>query len=154
MKKITSKLFDIIFYSVCIGLITSTLLGWIRIDYVQGSSMEPTYKEGDVLLGTNIGLDKLEYGDVVVAKPSDKLVIKRLIGKPGDTIEFIDGQLYRNGEIVIEDYVVNKSNKDNMLVVLGESEYFICGDNRPVSYDSRIYGPVDKILQHIIIGER
>jgi len=113
--------------------------------------MEPTYNEGDILFATNIGIDDLHYGDIVVAKPHDKLVIKRLIGLPGDTIEFIDGQLYRNGELVEEDYVVNKTTKDNILVVLGEHQYYICGDNRPVSYDSRAYGPVDEILQKIIL---
>ena len=113
------------------------------INIVDGESMLSTLHDGQICLGSSI--KSLNRGDIIVAK-TDKLVIKRLIGLPGDTIEYINGTLYINDEPYTEDYIEkgrdNNSKTQTWKFTLEEDEYIILGDNRDGSYDSRYYGPV------------
>lgn len=122
---------------------------------VQGASMEPTYHNGEYLI-----IDQLSYrfsepkrGDVITFRyPNDPSLffIKRIIGLPGETVE-VDGEtvtVTTPGEgtfTLVEPY----ANNDGTLNVrtrytLDEGEYFVLGDNRPRSSDSRIWGPLPK----------
>lgn len=96
--------------------------------------------------------DSLKYNaltSMFTKKKQDVLWIKRVIGKAGDTLEFIDGTLYRNGEALQEDYI-----KEPMLyfpegkVVVPENCIYVMGDNRNSSLDSRIIGAIP--LDHVI----
>ena len=121
--------------------------------YVQGSSMEPSYNEGDYLI-----VDKISYrfndpkrGDVIVLNsPKDKsFYVKRIIGLPNEKIVIDDGiiTIYtQEKEISLkEDYLSNNTYTNNSVNnVLGEDEYFVLGDNRPVSFDSRLFGPIKR----------
>jgi len=119
---------------------------------VEGASMDPTFETGDYLI-----VDELTYrfrtperGSILIFKyPKDpkKSFIKRIIGLPNETISISDGQItitnagYPKGIILGESYVkLNK--KDNLNYVLGADEYFVLGDNRLESADSRAWGPV------------
>lgn len=74
--------------------------------------------------------------------------IKRIIGEPGDTLEWIDGRIYRNGELLKETYVKEEMAFPFQTIVVPEDHVFIMGDNRNHSYDSRQVGPVP--IDHII----
>lgn len=78
-----------------------------------------------------------ECGDVVqVEVPGrDGLYLKRVIGLPGDSVEIIGGNVHVNGQALYEPYATLAS--DDFSITLGQDEYFLLGDNRPLSYDSR-----------------
>jgi signal peptidase I len=120
---------------------------------VSGASMDPTFKDGDYLL-----VDELSYrareperGEVVVFRyPGDHRFhyIKRIIGLPGEKIISKDGELSvwsaENKKVLTEKYLEEKTLKDTgeFEVALAEDQYFVMGDNRGFSYDSRSWGPL------------
>ena len=121
---------------------------------VYGSSMEPNFDTGDYLI-----VDELTYklttpkrGDVVVLRPpmdTTKHYIKRVIGLPGETIDVkgnvvtIINKEHPQGFVLNEPYITFKSDKESR-VTLTSDQYFVMGDNRTVSYDSRSWGPLPK----------
>lgn len=125
---------------------------------VSGSSMNPTLRSGEVMLVTRFGdlLGRPRRQDVVICYYPDRYVfqeqrtfrqyfVKRLIGLPGDTVEIIRGQVYLNGAPLDEPYLdpdFSKSAASMAAVTLGEDEYFVMGDNRDNSNDSRSIGPI------------
>ena len=112
---------------------------------VPTGSMNPTIMEGDRLLVTRVyNLERaLHHGDVVVFDSAElnKLLIKRLIGLPGDHIEIEeDGTLYINGELFEEPYVKNPSRSGiKKTFDVPEGHYFFLGDNRANSNDARMW---------------
>lgn len=121
---------------------------------ILGQSMEPNYHEDQRLLVDKLTPHLLGYnrGDIVIVhSPIQNIeLIKRLIGKPGDVIELRDNQVYVNGEPLNEPYLPPNANsgptRGDMKWTLGEDEYFIMGDNRSFSQDSRAFGPVKSEL--------
>ncbi|OGZ04109.1 MAG: signal peptidase I [Candidatus Lloydbacteria bacterium RIFCSPHIGHO2_01_FULL_41_20] len=121
---------------------------------VSGSSMVPTFHNGEYLI-----IDQLTYrfnaperGDVVIfhyPKDTSKFFIKRILGLPGEKVGIRNGivSIEKAGEkkltTLIEDYIKNKST-DSGDYVLGDEEYFVMGDNRISSSDSRVWGALDK----------
>ncbi len=157
MKEIFSFLRDVII-SLIIGLLLIHFV--IRPVQVEGSSMYPTLQNRAIGVSNLLGyrMDGIKRFDIVIIyeEESDKYLVKRAIGLPGETISFKNGKLYINGEKTPEDFL-NSSYKDSYNgvftddmeeITLGEDEYFCMGDNRPHSTDSRYYGPFkrDKII--------
>jgi len=121
---------------------------------VEGESMHPTFESGDYLI-----VDELSYhlgtpsrGDVVVFRyPGDPSVfyIKRIIGLPGETVHINRGitSVSRvDGSTIIldESYVVTEDATYSLDTTLGTDQFFVMGDNRPRSSDSRVWGPLPK----------
>ena len=120
--------------------------------FVSGVSMEPNFKNGDYLIIDEISFkfEPIQRGDVIVFKfPLDtaQRFIKRVIGLPGETVDIKDEEITisKNGksQILDESYIsVANQTVGEAHVVLKDKEYFVMGDNREYSYDSRRFGPL------------
>ena len=128
--------------SAVIAIVLAFIIKMFLFDFVmvQGSSMFPTLVEGDRLIVNKIGytIGEPEYGDIVILSYSDSVeYVKRVIGKGGDTIEIKDMVVYRNGEPLEEDYINTDPYEDFSKVTVPIGTYFVMGDNRANSSDSR-----------------
>jgi len=117
---------------------------------VRGSSMLPGLEDGDrILVEPWTDLFGYERGDVCVLRyPLDPTVdyVKRIIGLPGDHVVLGGGHLWVNGELVDEPYVESIDPGAFLATVVDDGHYFVLGDNRPRSCDSREFGQVSAEL--------
>jgi signal peptidase I len=128
---------------------------------VNGHSMDPTLQTGEYLLTEKLSyrFSEVKRGDIIVfhapkvaCSAGDCDYIKRVIGLPGETVQIVNGQFLINGAVLAEEAYLPVGvstnpgfyTNDEQIVTLGENEYFVSGDNRPGSSDSRIWGPIDK----------
>lgn len=118
------------------------------ISVVQGSSMVPTFESGARVYTTSVNRT-LERGDIVLVQDDRKgLAIKRIVGLPGERVQLWRGYVYINGRLLREPYLLKYTftHPDQVIkrsrFALGSGNYFLMGDNRELSYDSRNYGPV------------
>jgi len=132
--------------------------------FVKGQSMEPTFRDRDYLIIDEVSfrLREPQRGEVVVFRfpqqPS-QFYIKRIIGLPGETVEIADGRVKiipRDGApaVLDERYLApNEKTLGNARVTLGQNQFFVLGDNRDASYDSRRWGtlPKDDIIGRVWI---
>lgn len=135
MKKLKS-LSPIIFGIILAILITNFIAQPIQ---VKGSSMYPTYQNKQLgFAGKIFSEDDIQRNDVVIVETLEgKKIIKRVIGLPGEKIEYLEHTLYVNGNKV-EDQFDNIT--EDYSVIVPKGEYFCLGDNRTNSRDSRNYG--------------
>ena len=139
--------FEIILYFALVACITFLIIHFVgQRTVVNGVSMQPTLSDGD-----NLIVDKISYRfrdpkryDIIVFPykyEEDTYYIKRIIGMPGETVQIQDGYVYIDGEKLDSDIYGRERIKDPQTaaepVVLGEDEYFVMGDNRNHSMDSR-----------------
>lgn len=119
-------------------LIRSFIITPIR---VSGPSMNDTLKNGQIILLKKYD-KKIERFEIVVFNYNNEKLIKRVIALPGEKIEYKDNKLYINDNL-LDDYITIGTNDFGPLV-LADDEYFVMGDNRGISKDSRKIGPISK----------
>ena len=146
-------------------LLVIVLLTWVIVTFVGqrtkvvGHSMEPTLSDGD-----NLIVDKLSYRfrdperyDIIVfpyQHAENTYYIKRIIGLPGETVQVIDGYMYINGKKLDEHYGAEVMEDPGIAaepIKLGDDEYFVLGDNRNHSSDSRVTS-VGVLTRDMLIG--
>lgn len=153
---------------IFISILTALLILFLFFIYffskpiwISGTSMEPTLSEStnDRVMLLKKGYE-INYGDIIVFERAEgtekKQVVKRVIGKEGDRIEIVGGNVIRNGEKLEEDYLAEiYRDKEQFAdeVVVGKGEIYILGDNRKDSLDSSIYGPInsDAVVGKVIL---
>jgi N-acetylmuramoyl-L-alanine amidase len=154
-QKIRSALLEVLIYAaivvVCVLVVPRYVMQRTIVD---GTSMESTLQDEDNLL-----VDKLSYHlsdpkrfDVIVFYPygreNEDYYIKRVIGLPGETIQIVGDTIYIDGEVLEEDYGKDPMTQSGIAeepLTLGDDEYFVLGDNRAISEDSRFeVGPVSR----------
>lgn len=130
---------------------------------VKGSSMYPTFKDGEFIFTDKVSyrLGKPQRGDVVVfrsPKNQDVDFIKRVVALPGETVKISNGRVYVNGSVLNENSYLSGEVAtgpegyltENQEIVVPEGKYFVMGDNREHSSDSRDFGPVEP---HEFVGK-
>lgn len=154
--------FKVIVIAVALGLLLTTFV--IQRNTVIGKSMLPTLREQDELLIEKVSkwFGGISRGDIITVHMENRSfnegeanIIKRVIGVPGDHVKLEQGLVYLNGELLEEPYLAANAKtpvKNSMYqeLRLGEDEYYVMGDNRSASLDSRTFGPIHK---NDIIGE-
>ncbi len=155
-KNIAREVFDFLLPLVIIALI---LMKVVVLTVVESGSMEPTLNVGNTVVFNRLsfcGDRQPERGDIVVFSldETDLMLCKRVIGLPGDEITFVDGSVIINGEMIDESKYLNTDVETNCTETfkVPEDSYFMLGDNRENSYDSR-YWKNPYVLKNRLIGK-
>lgn len=144
------------FKSIVLAVVfTVILLQFFQLSRVVGSSMLPTYKNGNIVVVSKFIYKKTgpKYNDIVIIEVENsqylqrkkELIIKRIVGLPGDKLQAKNGVLYRNGKALKEDYIKDYESTYNLdeEITVPENKIFVMGDNRLASTDSRLLGYID-----------
>lgn len=147
---LTRQIFPLLKYYVIGVAIVLLIANFIaKPVVVRGSSMNPTLNNFDICISNRLSIvlgGTIDRFDIVVAQTEEGEIVKRVVGIPGDVISYQGGVLTVNGTTVVEDYIIDDPSKhhsdmDFREIRLGADEYFLMGDNRTGSTDSRYFGP-------------
>ena len=143
MKEKYKEILSYIIIIVVVLLIKHYVITPIKVN---GNSMNNTLKNKDIMILDKISyrFQEIERFDIVVIKKGNDYLIKREIGMPGETVEYKNNKLYINGKNIDEKFIHEKTNDFIMEEKIPDDCYFVVGDNRPVSNDSRYIGVINK----------
>ncbi len=136
------EIIETVLLTALIFVVVNALTGRFRIE---GQSMEPNLHDGEYVLIDKVSyaLHSPERGDVIVfLRPNERDFIKRIIGIPGDTVEIRAGQVIVNGKVLDEPYLNQPTRSDMPARMVEAGRYFVLGDNRNNSSDSRSFGSI------------
>ena len=142
----------IIILIICVIITTLVNVYVLGFAIIDGTSMHPTIDTGEIILVNKV-VTAYDRFDVVIIELPQMKIIKRIIALPGETVQIVDGYVYINGSRV-EDVVDEEIELAGLAaepILLGGDEYFVLGDNREESADSR-YESVGIIKQEQIVG--
>ena len=137
------EIIEFIIVIVIVLLVKQFIVTPIRVNQ---SSMNNTLYDKDIMI-----LDKISYRfspikrfDIVVVKTDDEYLIKRVIGLPGEIIKYENNKLYVDGKLVEENFLHKDTSDYELTNQIPENNYFVVGDNRPDSLDSRVIGFISR----------
>ena len=132
--KVIKEVIPYIVIVVVVVLIRTFIITPVRVD---GDSMKNTLKNGDILLLYK--LSSIDRFDIIVLdeEKDNEKIIKRVIGLPGETVAIKKGKIYINDKVIDDEYAYGETTDYNK-VTLRDDEYFILGDNRLISKDSKV----------------
>ena len=138
--KVIKEVIPYIVIVLVVVLIRTFIITPVRVD---GDSMKNTLKNGDILLLYKLGsINRLDIIVLDEEKDNEK-IIKWVIGLPGETVSIKKWKIYINDKVIDDEYAYGETS-DYDKVTLEDDEYFILGDNRLISKDSRYFGPIKK----------
>lgn len=130
---------------IAVGLLFHVFVG---ISTVSGESMYPTLHNKDIVVYKRHSVEYKQEDVIAIERPNGEDYVKRIIAVPGDTVNLQNGKVYVNGEKVEVKAVLGKteakSSKITYPLTVGDEEFFVLGDNREVSRDSREIGTIKK----------
>ena len=150
-RNIVEFLKDAFKYIIVIVIVLLLFIFVVGIEQVVGPSMEPTLKQGNVVIVNKLTyrLHEIQRNDVVIIIKEDKHMVKRIVGLPGEKVEYKDNYVYVDGKKYQEKFIDGVNTDDFSISDLGydvipDDMYLVLGDNRENSRDSRSFGLVEK----------
>ena len=148
--KILKELIPYFVIIIVVVIIRTFIVTPVQVD---GSSMYPTLKNNEILILKKYDKSYSRF-DIVVINSDHGRLIKRVVGLPGETIECKNNKIYINGKVIKQNFKTNTKTADFDKVKIPKDSYFVMGDNRDNSADSRIFGPFNKKAIKGTIGIR
>ncbi len=150
LESIIEFIKDMLIYIIIIAAIVLIRVYVISTVEVVGDSMEPNLDEGNIMLMDTAGhkyinfLDLKRFDVIVFSYSNPNYLIKRIIGMPGETVSYVDNKLYINEVLIVENFTINGTTDDYSTDAIPNNGYFVLGDNRNNSLDSRTIGFIPK----------
>lgn len=148
----SAAIFDLAKWLILVLIILSLVNAFfVGVFVVDGESMDPSFKNKELVFW-NKGIykeNKPQRGDIVVVQypgdPKHKVYVKRIVGLPGERVEVKNGKVYINNKLYREKYLSQSLfTEPNGVWISKSNEYFVMGDNRPNSNDSRFFGSIER----------